>query len=291
MLVNILKNRLFMGALAFFILCVGGSLLYMQHVKQQTADEYKATQERIAQLNERQRPKPQEQAAAGDTSQGGHVHTDGTRHANLHVSTAPGKENLLKSWQDLTDAEKAKYTPEEQAYWKARGHAPPPPGYAYVGITDGTQILVPLNEYVITEIHWSHGYGDTKLLSDKEYERFKALGLIGSQSRLVIEQEDIPAMLAGTLDLTDTVKFPDDVAALAREWRHELWKKTWGPRPQIATVANFNRPKTPADQEKRDQLVDAKSKELLPPDERDPSADHALIESILVELKTALQRR
>ena len=37
MLKDLFSNRLFIGALAFFVLCVGGSLLYMQHVEKQTA--------------------------------------------------------------------------------------------------------------------------------------------------------------------------------------------------------------------------------------------------------------
>ena len=37
MLKALFSNRLFIGALAFFVLCVGGSLLYQQHVERQTA--------------------------------------------------------------------------------------------------------------------------------------------------------------------------------------------------------------------------------------------------------------
>ena len=40
MIKDVFSNRLFIGALAFFILTVGSSLLYMRHVEQQTAREF-----------------------------------------------------------------------------------------------------------------------------------------------------------------------------------------------------------------------------------------------------------
>ncbi len=82
MLKDLFENRLFIGALAFFVLCVGGSLLYMQHVAQQGAEELAETQDRIAQWNEKQ--KPTTEGKAGDTSQGGHFHADGTWHGEPH---------------------------------------------------------------------------------------------------------------------------------------------------------------------------------------------------------------
>ena len=81
MLKDLFSNRLFIGALAFFILTVGGSLLYMQHVERQTARELAVHEERIKQLTEKQKPAPQ--APIGDTSQGGHWHGD-EWHAQPH---------------------------------------------------------------------------------------------------------------------------------------------------------------------------------------------------------------
>ena len=83
MLKDLFQNRLFIGALAFFVLCVCGSLLYMQHVAQQGAEELAETQDRVAQWNEKQ--KPTTEGKAGDTSQGGHFHADGTWHAEPHA--------------------------------------------------------------------------------------------------------------------------------------------------------------------------------------------------------------
>ena len=58
MLKDLFSNHLLIGALALFIFCVGGSLLYMQHVKQVSEKELAMTQERVKQWNERQEQQP-----------------------------------------------------------------------------------------------------------------------------------------------------------------------------------------------------------------------------------------
>ena len=78
---DLFRNRLFIGALAIFIFCVGGSLLYMQHVTQKGEKELAETQERVAQWNEKQ--KPITEVSQTETAQG-HVHADGTFHAEPH---------------------------------------------------------------------------------------------------------------------------------------------------------------------------------------------------------------
>lgn len=83
MLKDLFQNRLFIGALVFFVLCVGGSLLYMWHVEREGAEYDAETQDRVAQWNEKQ-PQPTAKATVGDTSQGGHFHEDGTWHAEPH---------------------------------------------------------------------------------------------------------------------------------------------------------------------------------------------------------------
>ena len=101
MLKDLFQNRLFIGALAFFALCVGGSLLYMQHVAQQGAEELAETQDRVAQWNEKQKPKPTETAPppVGETSQGGHFHEDGTWHAEPHETPSLAEVDTPKPVQ------------------------------------------------------------------------------------------------------------------------------------------------------------------------------------------------
>ena len=81
MLKDLFRNRLFIGALAIFIFCVGGSLLYMQHVTQQGEKELAETQDRVAQWNERQNPTTE--VSQAETPQG-HFHEDGTWHGEPH---------------------------------------------------------------------------------------------------------------------------------------------------------------------------------------------------------------
>ena len=86
MLADILKNRLFIGALAIFIFCVGGSLLYMRHVTQKGEKELAETQTHVEQWNERQKEQPTAEAPVVEPpEQGGHFHEDGTFHAEPHA--------------------------------------------------------------------------------------------------------------------------------------------------------------------------------------------------------------
>lgn len=79
---SLFSHRLFIGALAVFVLCVGGSLLYMQHVERETAREWEAARERLKEFTEKQ--KPTAEAPVGETLQGGHFHADGTWHEEPH---------------------------------------------------------------------------------------------------------------------------------------------------------------------------------------------------------------
>ena len=63
MLKDLFQNRLFIGALAFFIFCVVGGMLYMWHVERQGAEYAVETQERVAQWKEKQNPTTEISAA------------------------------------------------------------------------------------------------------------------------------------------------------------------------------------------------------------------------------------
>ena len=83
MLKDLFSNRLFIGALAFFVLMVVSGTLYMQHVQRQTDSELAGTNERLKNLTEKQNPKPTAEAPVDATSQGGHWHGD-EWHATPH---------------------------------------------------------------------------------------------------------------------------------------------------------------------------------------------------------------
>lgn len=78
MLANIFKNRLFIGALAFFVLCVVGSLLYQRHVEEQTARELAETKKSVEQWNEKQKEAPTVEAPVVEArQQDEQIHDDG----------------------------------------------------------------------------------------------------------------------------------------------------------------------------------------------------------------------
>ena len=116
---DLFSNRLFIGALAFFILCVGGSLLYMQHVEQPSAREMAAHEERLKQLTDRktQQPTKAVSSVASQTEQG-HFHADDTFHAEPHERIAAPSE--------VSDPEVSRETTAPQMEYN-RGAGNPPP--------------------------------------------------------------------------------------------------------------------------------------------------------------------
>ena len=119
MLKDLFSNRLFIGALAFFVLCVGGSLLYMQHVEQPSAREMAAHEERLKQLTDRktQQPTKAVSSVASQTEQG-HFHADDTFHAEPHERIAAPSE--------VSDPEVSRETTALQMEYN-RGAGNPPP--------------------------------------------------------------------------------------------------------------------------------------------------------------------
>lgn len=97
MLKDLFTNRLFVGALAFFVLIVVSGTLYLRDIEQQGQIELERTEERLKQSEARQ--KQTEKVPEGDTSQGGHWHGD-EWHAKPHApveqpSTADGNPPQL----------------------------------------------------------------------------------------------------------------------------------------------------------------------------------------------------
>lgn len=85
MLAKIFTNRLFIGALAFFILCVGGSLFYSHQQQQKDKALLVETEERVKQWNERQNEQPRAETPVVDVPEqpieGENLQADGTFHA------------------------------------------------------------------------------------------------------------------------------------------------------------------------------------------------------------------
>ncbi len=82
MLKDLFTNRIFVGALAFFVLMIVSGTLYLRHIERQGKIELERAQERLEQWEARQ--KQTEKVPEGDTSQGGHFHANGTWHSAPH---------------------------------------------------------------------------------------------------------------------------------------------------------------------------------------------------------------
>ena len=162
---------------------------------------------------------------------------------------------------------------------KSQQQHTPSPGYFYHDDENGVPKLYAENQQHFRLTGWTEGYGNTTLLSDEELERYKALIPIANQTRLVLKEG---------IGTRDTTMFPDDVAALAREWLNELWEKTKSPLPTFSSFAQYTRPETPEDQERETQFLQELYDTHVPPDTRPSHANHVLIKSILNELKAEL---
>ena len=96
MLRAVLRDRLFLVGLLFFVLIVVGGVLYLKPIEHETAEDLAGTQERMKPLTETQ--KPTTEAPVGDTSQDGHSHADRTLPAEPHQTSE--LSNVLPELQE-----------------------------------------------------------------------------------------------------------------------------------------------------------------------------------------------
>ena len=115
---DLFDNRLFIGAFVFFVLMVVSGTFYMWHVERQEAANLAETQARIKALTEKQKPTTAE-VPVGDTSQGGHVHADGTFHAQPHDAPIEDSEAEVGGLKALIGE------PPPRDYSKGAGNPPP----------------------------------------------------------------------------------------------------------------------------------------------------------------------
>ena len=150
---DLFSNRLLIGALAFFVLCVCGSLLYMQHVEQQTAGDVAHTEARLKQLTEKQNQQLTAESPVGDTLQGGHWHGD-EWHADPHetpvqdttagfsetetpAAPEPSAGDLKPRPGSFLERYLSQFSPASakramSRWFEQAGVDPPPRGYEYI---------------------------------------------------------------------------------------------------------------------------------------------------------------
>ncbi len=123
MLKDLFSNRLFIGALVFFVLMVVSGTLYLRRIERQGQIELERTQERHKQWQARQQQTPK--VPEGDTAQGGHFHTDGMWHAEGHDQIGDVDTTVTKTPADvLISPYGFGPYPENPAAWKKWGPIP-----------------------------------------------------------------------------------------------------------------------------------------------------------------------
>ena len=297
---DLFSNRLFIGALAFFVLIVGGGLLYLQHVKRQTAEELVRTQERIQALTEKQSPTAEE--PVGDTSQGGHFHEDGTFHAQPHADTGipKGQKPIPPSQLPLDSSVENVLTKEEEAerlkYWADMGLEPPPRGYGYQWDENGKISLYQYN-VAYFKTYWStekYPGQDYSQLSQDEWKRHRALHHIVRQEPLRLTQEQTRQVTLEGKPFPK-VTYAPGVVELAKEKIRELDRKASGPIVKGSVDITWNRKSTEqehADIHRRSvELTRALESQKPPPPPLTGWTDETFFDALVKELEAEIQRR
>lgn len=181
MLKELFSSRLFLGALAFFVLCVGGSLLYLQHLENQGAENLAEAHRRVKSYNERLK------AARAGTSESGDLRIDGAHHTapleTPEIATSLSAEEL----KDITsDGEISEAESEE--FYHSLGLVPPPAGYTYIMNQDGSIEIIKDGIHIV-ELHSRQGF-DVLYLSEEDWKLYQALW--GMTHHNVIENRNIP---------------------------------------------------------------------------------------------------
>ena len=192
MLKDIFQNRLFIGALAFFIFCVAGSLFYMHHENQKGAEYDAETQDRVAQWNAKQNPTTK--VEADDTSRGGHFHEDDTWHGEPHtpIDTADSRAAAVSDTP-----------PDELEFWKKLGVAPPPEGHIYAQLADGTMRLQKKNVPIVSVTIGTAPEFNLGWLPDDAYYYYDALHALSSGDNLIGVGRLAPAETARAREMLD----------------------------------------------------------------------------------------
>ena len=204
MLKDLFQNRLFIGALAFFVLCVGRSLLYQQHVYKETDKALAETEEFQQWWEERQET---EQPAVSEVPKSDMVSEDVG--ISDTVSAPPEDQQPEAQQGDFPDF--WSLSPEEQQqiydqFYIQHGLKPPPKGYKYVWKDEGVARLDENGNPILLEegdpwVEIKMGIGFAPTL--EEYERYEQLredhgwaesrGEVAEAERLAAEIEALEA--------------------------------------------------------------------------------------------------
>lgn len=203
MLKDLFSNRLFIGALAFFILCVGGSLLYMQHVKGQTAKALAESEDFQQWWTERT---AKEKPVAAEVAKSDEARQDSEDVVEPAVVAAPTDEIETDNTPDFWSLPVEERQRIIDQFYHQRGLNPPPKGYEYVWKEIGVPLLDENGDPVLhkkgepyVEVKMGIGFAPTR----EEYERYEQLqedqgwaesrGDVAEVARLTAEIEALEA--------------------------------------------------------------------------------------------------
>ena len=160
---------------------------------------------------------PKAEVPVGDTSQGGHVHADGTWHKGPHIETRTPTEIVESdptTGTDITAAEIGQETLESE-FLKKYGVSPPPRGYAWALMADGTYQLRERNTPHVNVAYKKKPRFNSYWLPDRAYRYYKALRVIAYNNG------------GGVVEVTAT----DQARA---EGMLTTFKGSWAPQTSIA---------------------------------------------------------
>ena len=200
------SNRLFIGALAFFVLCVGGSLLYMHHVKGQRAKALAESDDFQQWWQERNTPPQTVASEVPKSDEAGDARQAPEDVGDTAVVAAPTDEPETDNPPDF-----ASLSPEDQQkifdqFYLQRGLKPPPKGYKYVWKEIGVPLLDENGKPVLqkedepyVDVKYGIGFAPTR----EEYEKYEQLqedqgwaesrGDVAEVARLTAEIEALEA--------------------------------------------------------------------------------------------------
>lgn len=175
----------------------------------------------------------------------------------------------LISAEEIDAQEKAK-----REFYASHGLEPPPPGYRYAKIGDGTPQLVKDKDPII-KVVWGESYENYHQLTDIELVRYRCLLAIDRPSvikRYGLSQEEVNLGLV---------------------WKQELYEKTKGPRPTITAHLSYPASNPLTDQEKEAvyQRMRDREDELVPRPRKSLPINDDDFDAIIAEIRETLSRR
>lgn len=234
MLKDLFSNRLFIGALAFLVLCVGGSMLYYQHVKEQTAKAIAESEDFKQWWQERN---AKEKAVAAEVAKSDAVSEADRTEEVVSVSDAVSVPSEAEQ-DDFPDF--SSLSPEHQQqildqFYLQRGLKPPPKGYKYVWKKIGVVLLDDNGKPVLQKegepwVTIQYGIGFAPTL--EEYERYQKLqddqgwaesrGDVAEVARLTAEIEALEASVQrmrplGTMATWDSAEAKSKSSQFSKE--------------------------------------------------------------------------